>query len=571
MKKLVTLFLALALCLGLAVPAYAAEVTTIVPFGRYDRIGGETAAVFSEGRMMVCKDGKWGYIDTAGQEIIPCQYDEAHDFFDGLALVKKDGKFGYINTTGQLVIPCQYDWGRYFYDGLSEVRQDGEDFFIDKTGSKVFSCLEDCFYEDFSEGLVVTEKQDTVTGQSKYGYTDTTGRLVIPCQYENASPFCDGLAVVEQDGKFGYIDTTGQVVIPFRYDLAYTFTGDRAAVSNENGGGYIDRTGKEAIPCQYNLAESFGEDGLAAVSVWNREAQESRYGYIDTTGQMVVPCQYAMAWAFADGLARVANADQEYGFVDTTGREVIPCQYDLVYDFSDGMARLMAKDGKWGFLDKTGELAIPCQYDAVFDFSEGRAAVKKDGQWGLIAYSGDTETEQPSQSTAFSDVPANAYYAKAVDWAVAQGVTNGTSATAFRPDAAVSRAQMVTFLWRAHGAPQATGTNPFTDVSTSDYYYDAVLWAVENGVTNGTTAATFSPNASVTRSQAVTFQWRAADAPVVSGSSFADVAADAYYADAVTWAVENDITNGTGSNKFSPDVVVSRAQAVTFLYRERAE
>lgn len=110
--------------------------------------------------------------------------------------------------------------------------------------------------------------------------------------------------------------------------------------------------------------------------------------------------------------------------------------------------------------------------------------------------------------------------------------------------------------------------NPFADVSTSDYYYDAVLWAVANGVTVGTSATTFSPDAPVTRAQAVTFQWRAAGSPVVSGSSFGDVATDAYYVNAVTWAVANGITNGTGGNSFSPDVVVSRAQAVTFLYRE---
>ena len=173
------------------------------------------------------------------------------------------------------------------------------------------------------------------------------------------------------------------------------------------------------------------------------------------------------------------------------------------------------------------------------------------------------------QNNPFVDVSTSDYYYDAVLWAVENGVTNGTSATTFSPDMAVSRAQMVTFLWRAHGSPKATGANPFTDVSTSDYYYDAVLWAVANGVTNGTSATTFSPDMAVTRAQAVTFQWRAAGSPVVSGSSFSDVAADAYYVNAVTWAVANGITNGTGGNTFSPDVVVSRAQAVTFLYREQ--
>lgn len=168
----------------------------------------------------------------------------------------------------------------------------------------------------------------------------------------------------------------------------------------------------------------------------------------------------------------------------------------------------------------------------------------------------------------FLDVQAGDYYYDAVLWAVAKGVTAGTTSTTFSPDMAVTRAQMVTFLWRAQGSPKVAGSNPFADVNQDAYYYDAVLWAVANGVTVGTTDTTFSPDAPVTRAQAVTFQWRAAGSPKATGESFMDVAADAYYADAVTWAVAGGITVGTGQGNFSPDVVVSRAQAVTFLYRE---
>ena len=174
------------------------------------------------------------------------------------------------------------------------------------------------------------------------------------------------------------------------------------------------------------------------------------------------------------------------------------------------------------------------------------------------------------QTNPFTDVSTSDYYYDAVLWAADNGVTGGTSATTFSPNVTVTRAQMVTFLWRAHGSPKATGANPFTDVSTSDYYYDAVLWAVANGVTSGTSADTFGPDAAVTRAQAVTFQWRAAGSPVVSGSSFDDVATNAYYANAVAWAVANGITSGTGGSNFSPDVVVTRAQAVTFLWKELA-
>ena len=206
----------------------------------------------------------------------------------------------------------------------------------------------------------------------------------------------------------------------------------------------------------------------------------------------------------------------------------------------------------------------------LHDLGKGVYTFKMPGSKVTVTASFEKSTETPTGP--FVDVSTDAYYYDAVLWAVENGITNGTNAagTTFSPDVAVSRAQMVTFLWRAYGAPKADGINPFTDVSVDDYYYDAVLWAVANGVTNGTSATTFSPDMDVTRAQAVTFQWRAAGASEASGSSFDDVAADAWYADAVTWAVANEITNGTGGNKFSPDVVVTRAQAVTFLYRELA-
>ena len=176
-----------------------------------------------------------------------------------------------------------------------------------------------------------------------------------------------------------------------------------------------------------------------------------------------------------------------------------------------------------------------------------------------------TEPETP----VFTDVSTSAYYYDAVEWAVSKGITSGTSATTFSPDTSCTRAQMVTFLWRAAGSPAPKSTvNPFTDVQAGSYYYDAVLWAVEQGITSGTSATTFAPDATVTRAQTVTFLYRAAGSPAVTGGSFADVAADAYYAVAVAWAVSENITAGTGNGLFSPDTACSRAQIVTFLYRD---
>lgn len=171
------------------------------------------------------------------------------------------------------------------------------------------------------------------------------------------------------------------------------------------------------------------------------------------------------------------------------------------------------------------------------------------------------------EAPVFTDVPADAYYAEAVAWAVKNGITSGTSDTTFSPDASCTRAQMVTFLWRAAGSPKATGSNPFSDLDSGAYYYDAVLWAAERGITSGTSATTFSPDATVTRAQTVTFLYRAAGTPAVSGSSFADVTADAWYADAVAWAAAEGVTSGTGGNRFSPDENCTRGQTVTFLYR----
>ncbi len=171
-------------------------------------------------------------------------------------------------------------------------------------------------------------------------------------------------------------------------------------------------------------------------------------------------------------------------------------------------------------------------------------------------------------AAGFSDVPHGAYYQDAVDWAVENDITSGTSDTEFSPNETCTRAQAVTFLWRANGQPDAAGNNPFADVSTSSYYNEAVQWAVANGVTSGTSATTFEPDAPVTRAQVVTFLYRDAGSPSASGStSFADVPTDAYYRDAVRWAVMQGITAGTSATAFSPDESCTRAQIVTFLYR----
>ena len=208
--------------------------------------------------------------------------------------------------------------------------------------------------------------------------------------------------------------------------------------------------------------------------------------------------------------------------------------------------------------DKDGNrLSLSDQGNGKYTFTMPDGKVSVDASFSKIA-----------ATINFRDVTQSDYYYDAVQWAVEKGITEGTSATTFSPDASCTRAQMVTFLWRAAGSPAPKSTvNPFTDVSASDYYYNAVLWAVENGITTGISADRFAPGATVSRAQTVTFLYRANGSPAASGASFSDVAADEYYANAVAWAVRSGITTGTGNGKFTPNAPCTRGQIVTFLYR----
>ena len=178
-----------------------------------------------------------------------------------------------------------------------------------------------------------------------------------------------------------------------------------------------------------------------------------------------------------------------------------------------------------------------------------------------------TPEPTPEETVKFSDVSTSAYYYDAVKWAVENGVTDGVSATLFAPYEPCTRGQIVTFLWRAAGSPEPKTASSFADVPASAYYAKAVAWAVENGITNGMTETTFAPDATCTRGQSVTFLYRALKGTASGSTNFTDVASDAFYADAINWAVANNVTNGTSATTFSPNADCTRAEIVTFLYR----
>lgn len=197
---------------------------------------------------------------------------------------------------------------------------------------------------------------------------------------------------------------------------------------------------------------------------------------------------------------------------------------------------------------------------------------KSDTEYTFVMPTGKVEItpsfvkQTPSQ--AFVDVKTGDYFYDAVQWAVGKGITNGTSAETFSPEDPCTRAQIVTFLWRAAGSPVVNYAMDLSDVAGDAYYAEAVRWALSEGITTGTSADQFSPDATCTREQAVTFLWRAAGSPAVSGgSAFEDVGADAYYARAVAWAAQNGVTNGISQALFGTGSDCTRAQIVTFLYR----
>ena len=197
---------------------------------------------------------------------------------------------------------------------------------------------------------------------------------------------------------------------------------------------------------------------------------------------------------------------------------------------------------------------------------------KGDGKYTFTMPAGKVEVkatfmEDNSMLNFFYDVPNGAYFYEAVKWAVKNGITTGVGNDLFAPEQPCTRAQIVTFLWRAAGSPEPKTASSFTDVPANAYYAKAVAWAVENGITNGMTETTFAPDATCTRGQSVTFLYRALKGSASGSTNFTDVASDAFYADAINWAVANNVTNGTSATTFSPNSDCTRAEIVTFLYR----
>lgn len=334
----------------------------------YDEGNDREPRGFSEGLAAVKKNDKWGFIDKSGQVVISIQYDYCENFYNNLALVGLNSKIGFINKAGKVIIPLKYNAyrsngdkmdGSSFHLGLAKVILNNELIFIDTIGNIVVSSKSqwDEIY-DFKNGLSKVEKG------GKYGLIDKSGKIITPIIYDEISDFNEGLAAVGINDKWGFINKQGKVIIPLQFDYCQNFSEAMARVNLNSKMGYIDKTGKVVIPIQYHYAADFS-NGTATVEL-NGENSE-----INKIGKVVAPLKrfdkniYEHVNEFSEDLA-VVKLNNKYGFIDKTGKIVIPIAlpYDMVFDFHNNIAAV-CRNKKWGYINKLGKEVIPLIFDYV--------------------------------------------------------------------------------------------------------------------------------------------------------------------------------------------------------------
>ena len=349
----------------------------------------------------------------------------------------------------------------------------------------------------------------------------------------------------------------------------------------------ITRQTRYAVTVNGSYAQNSGAGSYAAGSdVTVRAGSRSGYTFNGwTSGSNVVfddPNAEETTFTMPDGSVTVTANWSRDGGSSSSGRDDSDPRYAVgIPDKTEnGSVSVSPKNASQG-----DRVTVTVKPDAgyeldslkVFDKNgkELELTDKGDGRFTFIMPAGRVEVKaaftEEVKISPFRDVPTDAYYYEAVKWAQKKGITGGIGDGLFGPNQPCTRAQIVTFLWRAAGAPVVNYAMDLADVSGDAYYAEAVRWALSQGITTGTADGKFSPNAPCTRAQAVTFLFRASKASADGAPAFSDVAADAYYAEAVRWATDNGITNGTTSSTFSPGSGCTRAQIVTFLWRLYAE
>ena len=448
-------------------------------------------------------------------------------------------------------------------------------------------------YEDFTITLNVTltEKDDqkplTITGAGSVVYgqtltlTTTGGSGTGTVTYRIDTDASTGEATIDPE--------TG-VLTPVK-------VGSVSVIATKAGDNDYNDVTSAPFVLMIKPATPTGEPKYTAITTSGKTLKDAA---LTTKGSTLNPSDGKLEWVddkgelLPDDTTVKANTTYKWRFTpDDDNYTTLTGEVELYHKSSSGGGwydsyyTIKATAGTGGSISPSGSVSVREGRDQTFtitpDKSYAVANVKIDGKSIGTVKSYTFENVRRThtievifmkangnpQTGVFVDVATGSYYEDAVDWAVENGITQGTDDTHFSPDGICTRAQAVAFLWRAAGSPKPeTRTMPFTDVPAGSYYYDAVLWAVENDITKGTSDTTFSPNMTCTRAQIVAFLWRSEKSPAAgTANPFADVKSAAYYADAVLWAAKKDITKGTTNTTFSPDADCTRAQIVTFLWR----
>lgn len=332
---------------------------------------------FNEGIAFVEFRGKWGAIDTSGNEVIPFKYDLALSVKEGLAAVQLDKKWGFVNKQGALIIPNKYNEAYSFKDGVALIKTDSKYGVINKTGSIIVPAKYDYRIGEFSEGLGCVY----LSTNKKYGYVNQQGILSIPAKYDHAETFSEGLAAIGLNDNYGYINRQGIMSIAAKYEYADNFSEGLAVVKLNGKYGYIDKQGSVIIPFNYDGAFRFSE-GLAKV------LKGRNYGFIDSQGNTVIPFTYERSDEFSEGLACCVKTNGKYGYIDKQGKEIVPFVYEEGNNFSEGFA-CVKKNGKYGYINKLGKEITPFIFDLAENFSNGLACISIEGKRGYIDKNGE--------------------------------------------------------------------------------------------------------------------------------------------------------------------------------------
>ncbi|WP_418925913.1 S-layer homology domain-containing protein [Dysosmobacter sp.] len=482
-------------------------------------------------------------------------------------------------------------------------------------------------YESSAPAVATVDGTGKVT-ILKAGSTVITATAAETADYEQATATCT-LTVEKKPITIPTADATvftyngTEQTYALAEDGAYTITGNKQTNANETGysvtaalkdtvntqwadGTTADKTytfviGKAVITVKAkdqtayvgDKAPTLGEDSYTVSGLVGEEklTTQPTVKYVDADGSEIAPdiTKTGEVKILAGGAAASGNYTIRYedGKLTVSTRpsgggggsrpSTNPVQTEVSKD-PDGTVSLSKTSAAKG--DKVTITVKPERHyevdEVIVRDSKGKQLAVKDNGDGTFTFEmpADKVTVEPTFTwvNPFADVANSAYYVDAVEWMLKREVTQGTTDTTFSPNLNCTRAQIVTFLWRAAGSPAPKGTADFADVSTGSYYAKAVAWAVENGITGGTGNGLFSPDAACTRAQSAAFLYRAAGSPAVSGSAgFSDVAANAYYAQAVAWAKEHGITDGIGGGLFGSANDCTRAQIAAFLWRLYAE